>query len=519
MGYCIQPNQCRVRFAPSLLLFFTAAALLLSLLSSLDCQFLTLIIPTAVEGEEELGPKTIDIGLGLWTFEMPPILEGLDEYTNAPGKRMCVSYSTARSVGGLTTASGFLPYYEPFGNADRPWTLSRVFAVLGMIGGAVACVVLGMIMAKHKRRRKQSKVLIAQATTCAFLSESIKFGLFFNNYYCMSTTVWVSGDEENEDVVSAECDLDRGSAASLIALLTYLGVSVTVLLHLSRPPNARHKVEYSRDDFSVPSFLHSVGISVGNSRQSDATSRNAGGSSCGIAASKNFNDRREYFRMQKHRPQLQTVTESSRAPSLPAARPPPKKITLTTDQSVYTNALSSVGMGTAGLDGHSCLSPHPRSHSTQHEMHSSVTAASTAPSRIQFVEEEYHHNRRLGSARDPKGLHRNIGASAQSKRTSYNNERIHGQETSDTPPWLPESQARNNRSSKTYSSSRRLHYAPSRSRMIDRGNLSFQDLEEQAPRRERSYRSLGAGTSVGMGTVGHQGPAGSGVHHLGARGA
>ena len=546
MGYCIQPNQCRVRFAPSPLLFSTVVALLLSLLSSLDCQFLTLIIPVTQEAEKN-GPKSIGIGLGLWTFEVPSILlEGSDdEYANAPGKRMCASYSTARSIGGLTTTSGFLPYYEPFDNADRPWTLSRVFAVLGMISGVVACVVLVMILAKPKRRRRQSKVLIAQATTCAFLAESIKFGLFFNNYYCMSSTAWSSGEEDDDEVGSAECDLDRGSTASLLALLTYLGVSITILLHLSRPPNARHKIEYDRDEHSIPSFLHSVGISVENSKHSDGMSKNVGGSSsCGIAASENFIDRREYFRMQKHRPQLQTVTESSRAPSLPA-RPPPKKIALTTDQSVYTSALSSVGMGTAGLDGHS-LTPGPRSqHSTRHGMHSSVVAASTAPSRIQYMEEKYHlpnkSSRHLGSTstRDPKGLHRNMGTSVQSKRAGYSDERVHSREPSDTPPWLIEPRERSSRSLRdatsqlrkggsnrhlhshrsSNSSGHRLHYAPSSSRMVDSSDLSFQDLEEQAPRRERSYRSLGGGTSVGMGTVGHQGPAGSGLSHFGARGA
>lgn len=542
MVYCIQPNQCRVRFAPSLLLFFATAALLLSLLSSLDCQFLTLIIPAAQQAE------TIGIGLGLWTFEVPSILllEGSDdEHANAPGKRMCASYSTARSIGGLTTSSGFLPYYEPFGNTDRPWTLSRVFAVLGMISGVVACVALAMILVKRKRRRGQSKVLIAQATTCAFLAESIKFGLFFNNYYCMSTTAWLSGEEGNEGVGAAECDLDRGSTASLLALLTYLGVTVAILLHLSRPPNARHKTEYDGDEHSIPSFLHSVGISVENSKHSNgAMSKNVGGgSSCGIAASEHFIDRRECFRMQKHRPQLQTVTESSRAPKLPA-RPPPKKIALTTDQSVYTSALSSVGMGTAGLDGHS-LTPGPRSHSTRHGMHSSVVVASTAPSRIQCMEEKYHlpnkSSRHLGSTstRDPKGLHRNMGASVQSKRTTYSDGRIHSREPSETPPWLLESRGRSSRSlleataqhrkggsdqhlhshHASNSSGHRLHYAPSSSRMVDSSDLSFQDLEEQAPRRERSYRSLGAGTSVGMGTVGHQGAAGSGLSHFGARGA
>ena len=485
MGCCIQPSQCRVRFVPSLLLFFAAVALLLSLLSSLDCQFLTLIVPVAQEAEGiGNGPQTIGVGLGLWTFEVPSVfLDGPDdEYANAPGKRMCASYSAARSIGGLATSSGFLPYYEPFGNTDRPWTLSRVFAVLGMISGAVGCVVLVMILAKRKRRRKQSKILIAQATTSAFLAESIKLGLFFNNYYCMSTTAWLlSGDEEKDEVGSAECDLDRGSVASLLSLLSYLGVSVAILLHLSRPPNARHKIKYDRDEASIPSFLHSVGISVENSKYSDGMSKNVGSSSGGIAASEHFVDRRQYFRMQKHKPQLQAVAESSRVPSLPA-RPPPKKIALTTDQSIYTNALSSVGMGTAGLDGHS-LAPGPNSHSTRHGIHSSVVAASTAPTRIQCMEEKYRlsnkSSRHLGSKSTSR--HRKSGESDQ---------HLHVHRSSN-------------------SSSRRLHYAPSSSRMIDRGDLGFQDLEGPAPRRQRSLRSLGGGTSVGMGTVGHQGAAGS----------
>ena len=127
-----------------------------SILSSLDCRFLTMILPVVgLEGQEqeERGEwsssssttTTIGLGLGLWTFERPPIPD--DEGTSSPttassSKRVCVSYSAARSMGGLVPEIGFLPYYEYFGNSDRPWSLSRVFAVLGMLSGCTACVVL-----------------------------------------------------------------------------------------------------------------------------------------------------------------------------------------------------------------------------------------------------------------------------------------------------------------------------------------------------------------------------------------
>jgi len=494
------------------------------------------------------------LGLGLWTFERPP-LPNPDEDTSsppvAPAKRMCVSYSAARSIGGLATESGFFPYYEYFGNSDRPWSLSRVFAALGALSGCIACVVLVMILTKRKRRRRQSKVLIAQATTCAFLSESIKFGLFFNNYYCTSPSVWLSGGGG-----SAECDLDRGSTASVFSLLTYLSLTVVILLHLARPPNARHKTHYNQDEVSVPSFLHSVGMSVANSKQTSSVMK-SNGSSCGnaIAAPEKFIDRREYFRMQMHRPQLPTVTESSRAPKVPV-RPPPKRIALTADQSVYTNALSSVGMGTAGLDGHSLPPRHPHRASSKHgDMQSSFVAASTAPSRIQFLEEKYHlpdrnseksrSSRQSRSDRDPKGLHRNTSsseymknmeASRQSRRTRYNDGRIHSDPYgTHRSPQLATKPAPSSRSAQLEaisqrmggsdrhlynhlsSNNRRLRRAPS-SRIIDSNGLSFHDLEQQAPRRQRSYRSFGAGTSVGMGTVGMEGPAGSGEHFI-ARGA
>ena len=487
MAFCIQPNQCRIRFAPSPLLFFAVMALLLSILSSLDCRFLTMIVPVVgLEGQEQeeggewwsssSATTTIGLGLGLWTFERPPIPNADDdEGTSSPttassSKRVCVSYSAARSMGGLVPESGFLPYYEYFGNSDRPWSLSRIFAVLGMLSGFSACVVLVMILFKRKRRRRQSKMVVVQAATCAFLAESIKFGLFFNNYYCTSPTAWLSSEGD-----SIECDLARGSTASIFSLLTYLGVSVVILLHLARPPNVQHKTNYNLDEVSVPSFLHSVGMSVAHSRQTASSNGNYA-----VAAPENFVDRRQYLRMQKHGPQLPTVSESSRAPKLPIApaRPPPKKVT--TD-SVYTNALSSVGMGTAGLDGHS-LPPNPR-------------RASRTPSSEYMVE-----------------------ASKQSKRTRYSDGRV----PSDPYIGMHESPRLAKNSAP---SSRPLHVqqesSSKRSKGVssDRHRYKHHSSSSRRLRREqpqRSYRSVGAGTSVGMGTVGREGPAGSGATYFGA---
>ena len=484
MAFCIQPNQCRIRFAPWPLLFFAVMALLSSILSSLDCRFLTMILPVVgLEGkEQEEGGEwsssgstttTIGLGLGLWTFERPPIPNADDdEGTSSPttassSKRVCVSYAAARSMGGLVPESGYLPYYEYFGNSDRPWSLSRIFAVLGMLSGFSACVVLVTILFKRKRRRRQSKMVVVQAATCAFLAESIKFGLFFNNYYCTSPTAWLLSEGE-----SIECDLARGSTASIFSLLAYLGVSVVILLHLARPPNVQHKTNYNLDEVSVPSFLHSVGMSVENSRQTASSNGNYA-----VAAPENFVDRRQYLRMQKHGPQLPTVSESSRAPKLPIApaRSLPKKVALTTDQTVYTNALSSVGMGTAGLDGHS-LPPNPR-------------RASRTPSSEYMVE-----------------------ASKQSKRTRYSDGRV----PSDPYVGMHESPrlAKNSDVQQESSSKRSKGVSSDRHRYKHHSSSSRRLLREQS---QRSYRSVGrAGTSIGMGTLGREGPAGSGATYFGA---
>ena len=260
-----------------------------------------------------------------------------------------------------------------------------------------------------------------------------------------------------------------------------LGLPGRVRCHSASPGETAQRPaqkNYNLDEVSVPSFLHSVGMSVAHSRQTASSNGNYA-----VAAPENFVDRRQYLRMQKHGPQLPTVSESSRAPKLPIApaRPPPKKVT--TD-SVYTNALSSVGMGTAGLDGHS-LPPNPR-------------RASRTPSSEYMME-----------------------APKQSKRTRYSDGRVPsdpyiGMHES---PRLAKNSAPSSRPLHVHvqqesSSKRSKGVSSDRHRYKHHSSSSRRLLREQS---QRSHRSVGrAGTSVGMGTLGREGPAGSGATYFGA---
>ena len=144
---------------------------------------------------------------------------------------------------------------------------------------------------------------------------------------------------------------------------------------------------------------------------------------------------------------------------------------------------NTAGMGAAGLDGHS-LPPNPR-------------RASRTPSSEYIME-----------------------APKQSKRTRYSDGRV------PSDPYIgmhesprlaknsaPSSRPLNVHVQQESSSKRSKGVSSDRHRYKHHSSSSRRLLREQS---QRSYRSVGAGTSVGMGTLGREGPAGSGATYFGA---
>jgi len=228
-------------------------------------------------------------------------------------------YGAARMVGGVTY--GDESYGNIMTNGDRSWSISRGFAVLGALCGFVACVLIGVKICCSKFNPKKEFVLYG--TILAFLCEGVKFGVFFNVNLCTSSDMWLqTGGTDDESAVgeagnttdmkatsnmtyvdlegnttsdlwvdnataivdrtvdaqysiAQECDLSRGSLASMGSMVLYLVAMVLVFGNVARPSDPSHDSNYGGyDDVSLPTYLKSIGQSVA-SKKTKSTKQSA----------------------------------------------------------------------------------------------------------------------------------------------------------------------------------------------------------------------------------------------------
>ena len=118
-GCCLPADDaCRFGWYPKTLAFFITAAVGLSVMSSLDCQFLT-----ADLGFVPQNYYKNELGFGMWSFA-------------APGGR-CMSYKEAHDSGGFSEGDDI---YSGIINNDINWSISRILAMVGIFFGGIALV-------------------------------------------------------------------------------------------------------------------------------------------------------------------------------------------------------------------------------------------------------------------------------------------------------------------------------------------------------------------------------------------
>ena len=109
---------------PAKLTFVTTAATLLSSLSSLDCEFISINI--GFNPANSIFDESEDsIGIGLWNFRSP----------NKPDE--CLLYSSSAQYG-VTIED--LSYQTPYFNDDAKWNVARTSAFLSVIFGSLVAV-------------------------------------------------------------------------------------------------------------------------------------------------------------------------------------------------------------------------------------------------------------------------------------------------------------------------------------------------------------------------------------------
>jgi hypothetical protein len=173
-------DVCRFAWRPRLLTVLLMLAFLLSIASSLYCEFLSVRL-----GFVPQGYTNNEVGVSFWSFQ------GQD------GK--CKSFQEAYKLGGFSI--GDTSYSNWITNDDLAWTISRVMAMVGVAFGVVAltCILINLCSSEP-----HLVDVLAYTTVIAMVSEAAKVGLFFSTNLCRSQNFWYN-DEKEEYVGSTSC--------------------------------------------------------------------------------------------------------------------------------------------------------------------------------------------------------------------------------------------------------------------------------------------------------------------------
>lgn len=239
MGSNEKNGSCRFGWHPKVLVFFVAAALGLSIMSSLDCNFLSVGLSWVPQNYYE-----DELGFGLWSYA-------------APGGR-CLSYDESRHSG----VFGDNIYSNLLINNDTNWSISRILALVSFVFGAIALISVGMNICKSEPRLVD---VLAYSTITAFLSECSKFGLFLGTNICTSEDYWLN-TESNELLGSKDCAIDRGAFMSIGSIAAYL-VSIILTVGFAARPQMD---DFQYEEASLPSWMASE---TGSSAQAHASTR------------------------------------------------------------------------------------------------------------------------------------------------------------------------------------------------------------------------------------------------------
>lgn len=117
-------NHSEKWWHPCKLALLSTAAFLCSLLSSLDCEFLSIDVGFGPANSIFIGEED-PIGVGLWSFQSPI------------KPQECLLYSVAKTKSVTFEDES---YSTSFLNGDRNWGGARISALLGLIFGIFAVV-------------------------------------------------------------------------------------------------------------------------------------------------------------------------------------------------------------------------------------------------------------------------------------------------------------------------------------------------------------------------------------------
>lgn len=247
--------KCRFDWYPNITTWVLTVALSMSLLSSLDCQFLTVQIGFV---PHEASFYTDEVTIGLWSM--------VEASSADVGSGQCVVYTDAHLVDLFQRENGGSiventvsekeetsvtddqeslandKYRSPYAGKklhsnDQSMLAARISAIVGACCGFIAFVVAWFLNVGVLKMGCVSKELLVHTSTAAFLCEGIKIGVFFNVGLC-SKPIWPKEIVEDgivKYVRAQECDIERGGGWSIASLLLYFIAMALIVGFMTRP--------------------------------------------------------------------------------------------------------------------------------------------------------------------------------------------------------------------------------------------------------------------------------------------
>mmetsp|Transcript_2875 Transcript_2875/g.4347 ORF Transcript_2875/g.4347 Transcript_2875/m.4347 type:complete len:247 (+) Transcript_2875:188-928(+) len=227
---------------PYALSFLVTSALILSLLSVLDCNFVSLHLPYQVENALSLDDIPLDdgIGIGLFTYEVLSVRKtstarvnvGLQMQQGIARKR-CMTYASAKHLNsGLVDKRKF---YSSFANGDSVFTTVKACGILSIIGIFFAALISWISLFKanttetdYGPRMTYGEVKKSTLRTIGFIvllffclvTEGIKFR-FQHVDLCQRHTIEVMVNSTSKGLETSSlqgvCSISRGMIMSITA--------------------------------------------------------------------------------------------------------------------------------------------------------------------------------------------------------------------------------------------------------------------------------------------------------------
>lgn len=239
---------------PYALSFLVTTACILSIMSTLDCNFVSLYLPFQVENALSISDIPLDdgMGVGFFTYEVLSVRRTSTEEINVGqqvqqgiARNRCLAYGSANFLDtGLVDKRKF---YLTFSNEDSAFTTVRLCAVMSIFGTFVASIISLISLMKGRNteidygpRMAYGEVKKSTLRTIAFLvllcfclvTEGIKFR-FLNIHLCQRYTVDVVVNSTSNGLETfsqgGKCTVARGMTMSMIA---FSCLSIVTILSL-----------------------------------------------------------------------------------------------------------------------------------------------------------------------------------------------------------------------------------------------------------------------------------------------